>query len=774
MVTILQKKIFRDAKETRWSFIAIICICTLGIALFSGINLYVSTISSKISENYQEFHLADYWVYKSEVTPSDVKAVQTLDYVENVQRRKVFDMSLQQNANVSIHVHAIEGKALINIPELVEGNTLEETDTTVLLLDSRLAEAYQLSVGDSLLLSDGTASTSWLIKGIVKNAEYLYYAPEGLTIPDYNRYGFAYTNASAVPDIAFNELILTTSENEDIKQEQIMNDIRQEIGVTNIISRRHQPSYRKIADTMVGIQQVGLLFSIAFFLVAAFITWITIDRLMENQRQNLGMLLALGYSKSEIIMRYSIYGLIISMPSMVLSWFISRYFIANMLYELGTTYYTIDKDGVDYFSFHFFLASLCIIIITCGAIFFSCRKTLNTTSAKLLRPKPPKQGHQILLERMAFLWRNLSFSEKIIFRNLFRNKVQLTMGLFGIIGSSALILCGFGLINSIGRMLDNTFDDTIKYDAEIKFRKPITEQEAIDIYGTLGNVKVIDATMALSVYLYGNNQNTGNPYLVVMDKYQKSLNFNDLKHNKVKLPDEGVFITNRLANNLSVNIGDTLKAERLDGTVIPLKVASIIDFPIGNEIYMSKESFSKVSSIPFSIRTMLIQGKDLNFGNLRNNPRISLIESKNEIRENMLFIMRSLHSFQYILISFAALLAFAIMMVLGRMNYTERIRELATLKVLGFHQKEIKRLVLSENIWITIMGLPFGFLFGYNLLVLILMQATTPELEISPYISFVSLAVVTCLIFTFVLFVNYLMGRKFKTINMVSSLKSIE
>ena len=774
MVTMLQKKIFRDILENRWSLLAIVCICSLGIALFSGINLYVSTVENEVADYYMQSNLADYWIYKAEVTDSDLDNIRSLDEIEDVQRRKVTDITLPGASKAVLHIHAVDETARINIPELLEGSRLDGSEVNALLLDSRFAAVHELSVGDMITAGEGVKQTQWLIKGIVRNAEYVYYAPEGLTIPDYRKYGFAYTNASSLPEVTFNEIILTVNDGSNLSQEEISKKVREKLEGVNILSRHHQTSYRKVADAMTGLKQIGLMFSIAFFLTAALVTWITVSRMMENQRQHLGTLRSLGYSKKEITGRYALFGVLNTIPSMVIGWVIARYLIAESLYGIGITYYTIDKTGVASFTPHFFMPVLCVAVVTCGAAMLSCRKSLKSTPAALMRPKPPAHGHRILLEQISPFWQRLSFSGKMVARNLFRSKVRMLMGLVGIIGSTSLILCGFGLMNSINAMLDKAFNDTVQYNLEIKLRTSLPAEQLSDIYDMLKSAQNIDATMAFSVYLYGENGNVQSPYIVVMDEGQKSLNFKDMNGNEVHLPEDGVLITPRMADALGVDVGDKLVAERLDGIVISLKVANIVDFPVGNEIYMGKTAFSKVSNLPFLIRTLLINGQGLDLNKLKNDPRISLVETKDEMRSNMLTILEALQSFQVILIAFSGLLAFAVMMVLGRMNYYERIRELATLKVLGFYRKEMKRLVLRENIWITIFGLPFGYIFGTLLLRAILDQAATPDLEILPVVNFFNIVVGFTFMLMFTMFVNYTMGRKFKSIDMVASLKSVE
>jgi len=181
-----------------------------------------------------------------------------------------------------------------------------------------------------------------------------------------------------------------------------------------------------------------------------------------------------------------------------------------------------------------------------------------------------------------------------------------------------------------------------------------------------------------------------------------------------------------------------------------------------------------VSKLPFLVRTLLVNGQELDLNKLKTDPRISLVETREEMRSNMLVVLKALQFFQVILIAFSGLLAFAVMMVLGYMNYHERTRELATLRVLGFYESEMKRLVLRENIWITIFGLPCGYLIGALLLRMILKQATTPDLEILPLISVFSIVIGFAFILAFTMLVNYVMGGKFKSIDMVASLKSVE
>jgi putative ABC transport system permease protein len=516
------------------------------------------------------------------------------------------------------------------------------------------------------------------------------------------------------------------------------------------------------------------MFPIVFFLTAALITWITVGRMMENQRQHLGTLRSLGFGKREIIARYSLCGVLITIPSMALGWLVSRWVIARTLYNIATVHYTIDVKGVDLFSAHFFLAALGVAAVTCGAAYLSCRKTLVFTPAALMRSKPPAAGHRILLERITPFWKKLSFSGKIVTRNLFRNKARMAMGLIGIIGSAALILCGFGIVSSIDAMIDKSFSEIIRYDAEVKLKAAMTIDETADLVMSVKGTKSFDTALSLGVTVYDREGTAISPYLVVLEDAQTSLNFKSGNGKSVPLPASGALITPRMADALGAGIGDGIEAEGIDGTIFPLHVAGIVDFPIGSEIYMSASAFKEISDIPFAVRVFFLYGEDIDVASLRQDPRVALVETKKEMRDNLNVVLKILQGMQIILIAFSALLSFAVMMVLGQINFDERIRELATLKVLGFHNGEMRRLVLRENVWITVMAIPAGVAASFFLLRAVLSLATTPDMEIAPSLSAPGVVIGCALSVVFTLFVNFLMSRKFRGLDMVASLKSVE
>jgi putative ABC transport system permease protein len=768
MVNALAKKTLRDARGSAWPFTAAACVCALGIALFCGINLYASTMRNAVQKAYDSALMADVWAYKATVTDEDLAKIQALSFVSAAQRRKSLDAGVSGALSARLRIHAADGGFIINVPELLEGEPLTHSGAPELLLDSRFAEANHLSPGDLITLSTGESQESWLVKGIARSAEYIYYAPDGLTVPNHENRGFAYASASSLPQAPWNELVIMLGQEKSVKE--ITTLIRKSLGSANIITRAHQPSASYIEDDLMGVSQLGTLFPIVFLLIAALVTWITTGRMMETQRQHLGSLRALGFSKMRMLLSCSLHGAVIAVPGTVLGWIASIH-LGEFLLSLSTSRYTLAPESMSPWSIHLLWATMGVAIATLGAALLSCGKSLKSVPASLMRPKPPAPGHRILLERIAPFWRRLSFSGKIVSRNLFRNKARLLMGLLGIIGSTAMILCGFGMRDSTQSMLRKAFDQSMNYDMEIKLRAPLSSEEAISLCEPLKGALSIDANMAFGVYIYADSGAVLNPYLVVLEDSQDSLVFMDKSGNLVPLPASGVLITPRMAKALGTSIGSPIVAERLDGSSLNLEVAGIVDFPVGNEIYISQSAFSKISSLPFAVSVLLVRGQS-DPAPLDGDPRISLIETKTEMKANVMTVLELLQSLQAILIAFAALLAFSVMMVLGGLNFQERIRELATLKVLGFHPNEMKRLVLRENIWISVLGLPFGAALGYGLIVLMQSQTSNPDMEVTPSISLSSVLLGFAMMIAFALFANFLSGRKMKKVNMVASLKA--
>jgi putative ABC transport system permease protein len=323
-------------------------------------------------------------------------------------------------------------------------------------------------------------------------------------------------------------------------------------------------------------------------------------------------------------------------------------------------------------------------------------------------------------------------------------------------------------------MIDQSFSEIIRYDTEVKLKTALTIDETAELVKPVKETKGFDAAMSLGVTVYDREGTAVSPYLVVLDDVQTSLYFKNSSGKSVSLPARGAFITPRMAEALGVGIGDVIKAEGVDGTIFPVLVANIVDFPVGSEIYMSVSAFKEISDLPFAVRVFFLKGDDINIAPLRQDPRVALVETKEEMRENLYVVLKILQGMQSILIAFSGLLSFAVMMVLGRLNFDERIRELATLKVLGFHKDEMKRLVLRENVWITIIGLPAGIASSFFLLRTVLSLATTPDMEITPSLSILGVVIGCALVVAFTLFVNILISRKFRDIDMVASLKSVE
>lgn len=767
----LQKKIFRDILTNWRSFAAIIIICTLGIILFCGMNLYVSTMERITGEYYESQELADYWVY-GDINETDQKSIASLPWVKQTQRRKTIKVGAALEGNPVIVLHASEGSTKVNMPVLLSGENLIDDETDTCLLDSQFAKAHNLSEGDKIKFMTNGKLMEFNIKGIVMSPEYVYSAPEGALLPDYHSYGFAYTTAAALPDISYNELTVTAiNPMNDKERMQDIKDVITEKSIS-VISRKEQPSIAMIHSDVQSMKSLSVVFPVIFFTIAALVTWITLGRMMDNQRQQLGILRSIGYSKMRIMAGYSAFGIMITIPSSVLGILGARYLIAGPLYTASIKYYTIAENSPRLFTPSFWIAVLIVGIVTCGAAFLSATKSLALMPASLLRPKQPAKGKRILLERVAFLWKHMNFSGKMISRNLFRSKARLVMGLLGVVGSTALILGGLGVRDSMNHMIDMHYNKTLRYDMKITLSEKVTTEDVDNIAAML-DAEIIERSMALGVYTLQGSDRKLQP-LIVLEEENRSIGLYDQDNNVITLPSKGVVITQMLSKQLKVGIGDILTVELMDGKKSELLVSNIAVMQMGQGIYMSKTVFDEMSLAEYRTSELLIQGSNSTEEALRNNDLVKSIETKENQKEALDETMELMKSVQYMTIVFAAVLSFAVMYVIGQLNFHERIRELATLKVLGFYHGEMKKLVLSENMIIAIVGAPLGVLAGFGLLQGILSEATTSDMAITLHVEPFTIVTGVLLTLLFIWLVNTVIGRKFKKVDMVESLKSVE
>ena len=556
-----------------------------------------------------------------------------------------------------------------------------------------------------------------------------------------------------------------------------------------IISDRNDlPEYSDFGDNAERLKNIGKVFPMIFFLVAALISLTTMTRMVEEQRTQIGTMKALGYGKASIASKYLSYAFLATVGGSIAGVLFGEKVLPFIIIQAyGIMYWNIgDHMQLDYELQYALIASGAAVICTMGATLFSCAKTLAETPASLMRPPAPKEGKRILIERISFIWKHLSFSWKSSMRNLFRYKKRLFMTIFGIAGSMGLMLVGFGLYDSIMDIAILQYDQIQHYDAMVINDEDATDSQEKDLLKFLdGNSKIDHYTRvqltkmtapkekgSVSIYVYVP-ENTEN--------FKEDVTLRDRKsHEQYELTDDGAVICEKTASLIGVKAGDKITLEK-DNRKYKVKITAVTENYMGHYVYMTppcyEKTFGEKPEYSSTVYTMKEDAEsDLEtLGNaILKYPAALSISYTSSTAGQVERMLGSLGAVIWVLIISAGMLAFVVLYNLNNINITERQRELATLKVLGFYDGEVSQYVFRENILLSFIGILAGAVFGIFLHRYVI---TTVEVDavmfgrnIKP-ISFVYSGIIT---FGFSMFVNMVMHFKLKKINMVESLKSVE
>lgn len=555
-----------------------------------------------------------------------------------------------------------------------------------------------------------------------------------------------------------------------------------------ITDRNDLPEYSDYGDNADRIRNIGQVFPVIFFLVAALISLTTMTRMVEDQRTQIGTLKALGYSKFAIMSKYINYALLATVGGSICGVLIGEKVLPYIIISAyGIMYHNMASNLQIHYEFTYAVtASVAAVVCTLGATLFSCYRELSETPASLMRPPAPKEGKRVLLERITFFWKHLSFSWKSTLRNLFRYKKRLFMTIFGIAGSMALMLVGFGIQDSIMDIALRQYSKLQHYDGTIisdedagkkereKLEKFLQEDERILRYTDVQFTKMETPAgkSNLSVYVYVPEN---------LENFKEDVTLQNRRtKEQYELSDAGAAISEKTAKLAGLSVGDMITLIQ-DNKPYQVKVDLITENYMGHYIYMTpkvyEEAFHKKTDFENIIFTVKDEAKE-NMEQVGNEilefPAALSISYTSSLADQLDRMLSTLGTVIVVLIVSAGMLAFVVLYNLNNINITERQRELATLKVLGFYDQEVSQYVFRENVLLTIIGVIAGAAFGILLHRYVI---TTVEVDavmfgrnIKP-LSFLYSALFTC---GFSVFVNMVMHFKLKKIDMVESLKSVE
>lgn len=557
-----------------------------------------------------------------------------------------------------------------------------------------------------------------------------------------------------------------------------------------VLNRNYLSEYSSYQSDAERIGNIGKVFPIIFFIVAAMVCLTTMTRMVDEERTQIGTYKALGYSKGTIISKFIVYALIATVAGSIAGALIGSKILPMVIINVYKLMYpSLMYIVYPYNLEHCLTASIAALVCILGATLLASVKTLLEEPASLMRPVSPKQGKKLLIERITALWRRIPFTWKNALRNFVRYKKRLFMTLFGIVGSTALLLVGFGLKDAVNTILYAQYGEIYKYNEVISLDTSASDDELKDLETALDN----DENFAFYERIYQSTfsaesaANKGNldVYLLVPENVSDIGNIIDL-HNRVTkehlpMDNDSVIISEKMAKVLSLNVGDTFEISVNHENAKTLTVGGIAEHYVYNYIYMTPDLYENLFGETPEYNELVIVNNDgvsvdeTEFGNkYMKYEAVGGVMSVESLKESFADMLKSMDSITLVLIICAGALTFVVLFNLNNINIRERSRELATLKVLGFYDIELSQYIYRENVLITIIGVALGVLGGYFLNEFVV---STVEVDIvmfgreiygASYLKSILIAV------GFTVIVNIIVHFKLKKIDMASSLKSVE
>ena len=545
--------------------------------------------------------------------------------------------------------------------------------------------------------------------------------------------------------------------------------------------------YQTYESSTSSISSIGNIFPVVLYVVAALVTFTTMTRFVDEERTNSGILKALGYSNSDVIKKFVIYGFVASMIGTVLGIVAGHYLLSRIIAQIVTSDTTLGETHL-YFYWNYTAIALVLALISAVLpAFLIAKNELSEKPAQLLLPKPPVKGSKIFLERIGVIWRRLSFTHKVTARNIFRYKQRMLMTIFGVAGSVALLFAGLGIRSSLGNVIENQFTNLMPYDMIVVKNDDNSSSENQEVKDFMDSNKV---SQYQSIYFTTLSETISG----LTDKQTVSImvssgdDFGDFIHLKdassgdsLTLSDDGIIISEKLASLYHVEAGDSFTLKDSDGKKHTVKVAAVAEMNVGHYLFMSQNVYQKIFGETPNDNAYLVTLKNDSSSNIEKLSTkllamsgVSVVSQNSSLVKTVKSVVASLNGAMTILIVVSILLAVVILYNLTNINVAERIRELSTIKVLGFYDKEVTMYIYRETISLSLIGIIVGLIGGKYLHQVIMGMIGSDSIMFGTTVGWDIYVIPIAVIVIILLALGWLVNHILKTVDMLEALKSVD
>lgn len=756
----LFKKLLRTIKLYKAQFISMIIMIAIGVGIFVGFNMEWYSIDKNTSSFFESTGFADYRAMnESGFSEEEFTKVKNIEGVKDATRfisvntivkntEKVLALTITENFNVS------------NFMLIGDGEEYDENSEDGMWLSKQYADKNNIKVGDEITIVYKELEITGKVKGLIKSSEYLICVPdETQLMPDFANYGFVYASPALMKKhlgMTFYPQINIIS---DLSKDKISEEIDKVLSKTTIVlSKEETVSYAQSQGEADEGKTMGSILPVLFLAIAILIMVTTMHRLAINEKTQIGILKALGFKDKKIVVHYTSFSTMIGVIGTIFGigiGYLIAFYIMNPKGAMGTY--------MDMPSWHLYMPWFGWIVLVLINVFLtfvgylSIRTMLKGSASEVLMPYKPKKMKPLLLEKTKG-WQKLSFGTKWNLRDIMRHKARSLMTLFGVVGCTILVIGSLGMRDTMNDFVDLFYDQAINYETRINLTEATTKEEALALvekyngdYASTTSVKIKDKTFGLEIYHIEND-------------YVKFINEDE---EFIKLGDDGVYVCQRIMEKLNLKVNDTFEYSPYGDTKsYEVKIAGVI-LSLTESVIMTTNYAEKIG-YNYHINQVFTKEKTVEKSSIISSP-----QSKSSIIKSFDTFMSIMNTMIILLIIAAMVLGAVVLYNLGTMSFMERYREMSTLKVVGFKDKRIGNLLISQNLWLSGIGVLLGIPLGVATLKFLIKKLAS-EYEMVPKVGVLTYFLTIILTLLLSLIVSVLIARKNRKIDMVESLKGID
>lgn len=766
----LNKKIFRDIKLNKMQFFNIFIMVFLGVFVFTGIHAYMDGMDKSAEKYYKENNLQDIWIEGAGFSSQDLEDIKNIDNVENAERELTITADLdkineEEKKDITLETNFIESNEISKM-YVIEGEEFGKEKDGV-WFDSYLANSLNLKVGDNITFSYNNEKYTKKVLGLITVPDHVYFVKDSTAIfPTHTDYGFMYMSIDEFPiqiDNIYNKVIVDVKDENKIEKtkSKIENDIKSAVAVT---TRNESVSYSGYNSEIEEGSTYSGVFTFLFLFIAILSVTTTMNRFVKKQRTTIGTLKALGFKNRKITKHYISYGFYTSLFASILGIIVGRYSIGAFFLHTEMTYFEIPTYKTVLIPTVYILAVLVVILITI-VTYLSCRKILKESAAEALRVEEPKVKNSKFDLSTRKIFKRASISTRWNIRDIMRNKGRSIMATVGITGCTMLLVCAFGLLDTMNSYLDWEFEKISKFDYKLTLKSDYTENELDNLKQKYGNA----TSMTLGIEFKNGDSKQANS--IVVNDAKDNLKYTNHEREYMDLNDDGIYVTEKLAEKYNLKIGDEVEWHIFgDETWYKSEIVGINRDPQSQIMNMTRKYYE---SLNLKYRADSLYTNE-NLENIKSLDGVEVIQTVETLKQGMENMLQTMKLMLVILIIVSAVLGFVIIYNLGILSLSEKQYQFATLKVLGFKNKQIKNIFVKQNIWLALIGIVLGLPLGYFMVDYIFKSALGDSYDFNAYIRIISYLYAAVGSFVVAIFVNKVLARKIKKIDMVSSLKGNE